>query len=190
MVEAKKHNAVCHFLPDSLQLHELFLRFHPVRPDKAIQFQFPCGYCLGCNEYVLGSVAAAEHGKVFRSQPKKLLWGGEGIEYPAVKLKPFPVAFAKALNYALYALYVVALRNDEGAESFPGLLSEYADTHAVLCAALMLLGLLLCPALLTLINTPLSIMADCRLYLNIYFLLVYCLSLLLILEIYPYKFLS
>lgn len=40
----------------------------------------------------------------------------------------------------------------------------------VLCACLMALGLLLCTRLLALINTPDAIMADCRLYLNIYFL--------------------
>lgn len=40
----------------------------------------------------------------------------------------------------------------------------------VLCAALMALGLLLCTQLLALINTPELLMADCRLYLDIYFL--------------------
>ena len=39
-----------------------------------------------------------------------------------------------------------------------------------LCAALMAVGLALCVPLLRLINTPDSILADCRLYLNIYFL--------------------
>ena len=40
----------------------------------------------------------------------------------------------------------------------------------VLCASLMVLGLLLCTQLLALINTPELLMADCRLYLDIYFL--------------------
>ena len=40
----------------------------------------------------------------------------------------------------------------------------------VLCASLMALGLLLCTQLLALINTPELLMADCRLYLDIYFL--------------------
>ena len=40
----------------------------------------------------------------------------------------------------------------------------------VLCACLMSLGLALCTQLLALINTPDLLMADCRLYLNIYFL--------------------
>ena len=39
---------------------------------------------------------------------------------------------------------------------------------AALCALLMLLGFLLCPALLRVINTPDEIFADSRLYLNIY----------------------
>lgn len=39
---------------------------------------------------------------------------------------------------------------------------------AALCAVLMLLGFLLCPALLRVINTPDEIFADSRLYLNIY----------------------
>ena len=41
---------------------------------------------------------------------------------------------------------------------------------AVLCAALMAGGLLLCRPMLALINTPQELMADCRLYLNIYLL--------------------
>ena len=40
----------------------------------------------------------------------------------------------------------------------------------VLCASLMALGLLLCTQLLALINTPELLMADCQLYLDIYFL--------------------
>ena len=40
----------------------------------------------------------------------------------------------------------------------------------VLCASLLALGLLLCTQLLALINTPELLMADCRLYLDIYFL--------------------
>ena len=40
----------------------------------------------------------------------------------------------------------------------------------VLCASLMALGLLLCTQLLALINTPELLMADCRLYLDIYFI--------------------
>ena len=39
-----------------------------------------------------------------------------------------------------------------------------------LCAGLMALGLIFCTKLLALINTPDTLMADCRLYLNIYFL--------------------
>jgi len=40
----------------------------------------------------------------------------------------------------------------------------------VLCAVLMAFGLLLCTKMLAIINTPAELVADCRLYLNIYFL--------------------
>ena len=40
----------------------------------------------------------------------------------------------------------------------------------ILCAALMSFGLLLCTKMLSVIRTPAELIADCRLYLNIYFL--------------------
>ncbi|MGN0777040.1 MAG: MATE family efflux transporter [Candidatus Ventricola sp.] len=60
-----------------------------------------------------------------------------------------------------------------GAKKFADLKTAVSTVFiavGVLCSVLMALGLLLCTKLLALINTPDLLMADCRLYLNIYFL--------------------
>ena len=136
VIKAEKHNAVGHLLAYTSQTHQLLFGCEPVGCNEGLKVKSPGGHCHGSIDNILRTITAAQRGKFLHGEGGKALRRRKAVKASALKIQRLAEKLTESLNYALYALYIVALGNDEGAESFPGLLSEYADTHAVLCAAL------------------------------------------------------
>ena len=128
-VQAEEHGAVRDLVAHAAEGLEVCAGGVRVHPGGGVEVHLPRGDGPGGVNYVRRAVARVQRRELRLLQERHALRRGEGVSEPPGRLKWLAEELAELLHYGLYARYVVALGDDEGAERLPFVLAQ--DAYAL-----------------------------------------------------------
>ena len=131
LVQTKQQEAVGDLSPDAAQLHDMMPCAVGVHRGERGEIESTVTDGAGGVNQVGRAVAGAQEFQIGTFERRKRFRRGERIQHLSVKNNGFPQRFAESGQDGADARDVVALRDQQGAQRFPRILPQDADTAAV-----------------------------------------------------------